>query len=157
MADFLALESWAGALLAKLQPAQRRRMLVDVARRLRTANTQRMRAQTDPEGQPWEPRKAPSASLRSQRLRLRQQARQRQPMFAKLRQAKHLKARAAGDAAVVEFARRAQRIARVHHFGETDAVNPGGPQYTYPARELLGISQADAATLMDALLDHLKN
>ena len=152
MADFTALETWAADMLAKLQPTQQRRLLVDMARRLRTANSQRMRAQTDPEGQAWEPRKPPGPALRSKRERLRQAARQRQPMFAKLRQQKHLKARAQGGAAVVEFMGRAQRIARVHHFGETDAVNPGGPQYTYPARELLGITDDDANALRDALL-----
>ena len=128
MADFTALETWAEGMLRKLQPAQQRRLLVDVARRLRTTNAQRMRAQQDPEGQAWEPRKPPGPALRSKRERLRQAARQRQPMFAKLRQQKHLKARAQGGAAVVEFMGRAQRMARVDHFGETDAVNPGGRQ-----------------------------
>ena len=117
MADFTALETWAADMLAKLQPTQQRRLLVDMARRLRTANSQRMRAQTDPEGQAWEPRKPPGPALRSKREQLRQAAKQRQPMFAKLRQQKNLKARAQGGAAVVEFMGRAQRIARVHHFG----------------------------------------
>jgi len=154
MADFTALETWAADMLAKLQPTQQRRLMVDMARRLRAANSQRMRAQTDPEGQAWEPRKPPGPALRSKREQLRQAAKQRQPMFAKLRQQKNLKARAQGGAAVVEFMGRAQRIARVHHFGETDAVNRAGPQYTYPARELLGITDDDANTLRDALLAH---
>ncbi|WP_287806163.1 phage virion morphogenesis protein [Diaphorobacter sp.] len=157
MAEFTALEAWAEGMLRKLQPAQQRRLLVDVARRLRTANAQRMRAQQDPEGQAWEPRKPPGPALRSRREQLRQQAQQRQPMFAKLRQQKHLKAHAAGAAAVVEFASRAQRIARVHHFGEEDAVNPGGPRVRYPARELLGISEDDANALRDVLVDHFRS
>lgn len=156
MAELRALEAWAAGMLHKLEPVQRRRMLVDVARRLRTANAQRMRGQTDPDGNAWEPRKPPGPALRSQREQLRQQARQRQPMFAKLRQQKYLKARSQGDAAVVEFIGKAQRIARVHHFGETDAVNPGGPQYIYPARELLGIAQEDAEALRVILLDYFQ-
>ena len=155
MAELQALEAWAAQLLHRLQPVQRRRLLVDVARSLRASNAQRLRAQTGPEGNAWEPRKPPSTALRSQREKLRQKAKQRKPMFAKLRQQKHLKARAQGDAAVVEFAGRAQRIARVHHFGETDAVKPGGPQYRYPARELLGITQDDSDKLRDLLLRHL--
>lgn len=155
MAELQALEQWAEAVLRKLQPAQQRRLMIDVARRLRTSNTRRMRAQQDPDGNAWEPRKPPGPALRSQREKLRQQARQRQPMFVKLRQAKNLKARVTGSAAVVEFAGRAQRIARVHHFGETDAVNPGGPRYRYPARELLGIAEQDLNTVRDALLAHL--
>lgn len=152
MADLSTLETWAETLLAKLQPQQRRRLLVDIARRLRADNAKRMRAQTDPEGSAWEPRKAPGPALRSRRERLRQEARQRAPMFAKLRQAKNLKARGQEGAAVVEFAGRAQRIARVHHFGETDAVNPGGPRYDYPARPLLGINADDAERVRDAVV-----
>ncbi len=152
MADFTALENWAGDMLRKLQPQQQRRLQLDIARQLRKSNAERMRAQTDPDGNRWEPRKAPSNTLRSKRQQLRQQAKQRRPMFAKMRQARHLKARSQGNAAVVEIASRAQRIARVHHFGQTDAVTPGGPQYEYPARELIGISQADYDTLRDVLL-----
>lgn len=154
MAEFKALEDWAGDLLLKLEPGQVRRLQLDVARGLRKSNAARMRAQTDPEGNRWEPRKAPG-TLRSKREQLRQQAKQRQPMFAKMRQARNLKARAQGEAAVVEIANRAQRIARVHHFGEVDAVNPGGPQYRYPARELIGIAPADIDALRDVLLRHL--
>lgn len=158
MADFQALETWATELLQKLQPTQRQRLLVETARRLRTANAQRMRAQTDPDGAAWEPRKPPGPALRSRREQLRQQAKQRQPMFSKLRQHRHLKARGVGGStAVVEFAGRAQRIARVHHFGEADPVNPGGPVHRYPARELLGISQTDFETLQDMLADYFSN
>lgn len=157
MAEFTALEDWAGDLLRRLQPSQVRRLQLDIARGLRKSNAERMRAQTDPDGNRWEARKAPGQALRGKREQLRQKAKQRQPMFAKMRQARHLKARAQGDAAVVEIAGRAQRIARVHHFGETDAVKPGGPQYRYPARELLGITSADIEMLRDTLLDHLRS
>jgi phage virion morphogenesis protein len=156
MAEMQALETWAGELLQKLQPTQRRRLLTDIARRLRTANTQRIKAQTTPDGAAWQPRKKPGSTLRSRRAIIRQQAKQGRPMFQKIRQGKYLSAKAQGNsAAVVEFTSRAQRIAAVHHFGLTDKVQPGGPSYTYPARELLGITPADIETLRDALLDHL--
>ena len=89
MAEFKALETWAADMPAKLQPAQQRRLMVDMARRLRTANSQRMRAQTDPEGQAWEPRKKPAQALRSKSDGFRQAARQRHPMSAKQRQPMH--------------------------------------------------------------------
>lgn len=156
MAEFRALQTWAGELLRKLDPTQQRRLLTHIARELRRTNSQRMRAQQDPQGAAWEPRKPPSAQLRSRKELLRQQTKQKQPMFAKLRQAKYLKARATPNAAVVEFAGRAQRIAAVHHFGLIDAVNPGGPRYRYPARELIGIAEPDLHAVRDALLDHLR-
>ncbi|RYF02236.1 MAG: phage virion morphogenesis protein [Comamonadaceae bacterium] len=152
MADFTALEDWAGDLLRKLQPSQVRRLQLDIARGLRKSNAGRMRAQTDPDGNRWEARKAPGQALRSKREQLRQKAKKRQPMFAKMRQVRHLKARAQGDAAVVEIAGRAQRIARVHHFGESDKVSPRGASYKYPARELLGISSTDLIALRQLLI-----
>ena len=156
MADFRAIEDWAGHLLGKLDGTSRRRLAVDIARRLRTRNTQRMREQTDPDGNAWQARKPPGPALRSRRERIRQQAQQRKPMFAKLRMLRNIKARSeGGNTAVVEFTSRAQRIARVHHNGERDAVNPGGPMYDYPARELLGISDTDRDWLREYLLDYL--
>lgn len=156
MAELDALETWATELLRKLQPAERRRLLTHVARTLRSSNASRMQAQTDPEGNAWEPRKPPGQGLRNKRKRIRQQAKQGKPMFAKLRRASMLKATSTEGAAVVEFAARAQRIARVHHFGLDDAVQPGGPRYRYPARELLGIAPNDIQALRNALVDHLK-
>ncbi len=65
------------------------------------------------------------------------------------------KAKAQGDAAVVQFAGRADRIARVHHYGEQDRVAKNGPMYDYPERQLLGIPAEDADLLRDVILRHL--
>lgn len=42
---------------------------------------------------------------------------------------KHLKAQAFRDAAVLQFVGRAERLARIHHFGLRDFVRPGGAEY----------------------------
>ena len=76
-------------------------------------------------------------------------------MFTKMAGAKHLRAQVEGGDAVVGFAGRTERIARVHHFGLRDSVKPGGPQYDYPARPLLGISDDFTKRLQDRLLSHL--
>ena len=152
--DLTALEDWAANLLQQMQPTQRRRLTLDIARQLRRSQTANMRAQHGPDGEAWEPRKK-STGLRSARARIRQAAKASQPMFAKLRLARHIKAVGTGNEAVVMFAGRAARIARVHHFGETDDVKPGGPRYNYPARPLLGITNADRERLRDLLLEHL--
>ncbi|MBF5003363.1 phage virion morphogenesis protein [Diaphorobacter caeni] len=157
MADFKALETWAEGMLQKLQPSQRRRITVDVARKLRAANAARMAAQTEPDGNRWEPRKTPATTMRSKAGRIRQAAKQKLPLFAKMKAAKNLKARGSPGSALVEIVSRAQRIARVHHFGETDNVNPHGPAYRYPARELVGISDADTDLIRDVLLRHLSS
>lgn len=158
-ADLQALEDWCAGLLAQLQPAARRRLLVDVARQLRARNAERMRAQTAPDSQPW-PKRKPQGDpekVRSKRQRERLRDKARRPMFEKLRRARWLKAQAQGGTAVVQFAGRAARIAAVHHWGETDDVNPGrGPSYSYPARALLGISPEDAELIHDTIIQHLR-
>lgn len=152
--DVDQLAHWLAPLLSRLEPAQLRRLARDVARDLRAANAATMRAQRTPDGAPWEPRKRPAKppkkARRTQRGKLRAQA-----MFTKLRAAKHLRASAQGSAAVVQFVGRAQRIARVHHFGLRDRVMPGGPMYDYPARELLGITPDMQQKISERIIDHL--
>lgn len=145
--DLQRLESWLAPLLHKLEPAQSRQLAREVARNLRKANQQSMAAQTSPEGQAWEPRKH---RARDAKGKLRQG-----PMFRKLRNAKSLKAQAFGSEAVVQFVGRAERIARTHHFGLRDFVSPGGAQYDYPARPLLGITQEQIEQISDLILKHL--
>jgi phage virion morphogenesis protein len=147
--DIDHLQTWLAPLLAQLSNQQRARLAREVARDLRAANAANMRAQRDPDGQAWEPRKQP---LRSQRGQVRKSA---QAMFQKLRTAKHLKASAQGGDAVVQFLGRTERIARVHHLGLRDQVKPGGPQYDYPARPLLGFPDGFEERLKDRILAHL--
>ena len=56
--DLHALEAWAGALLAKLQPAQRRAINHQVAIDLRRSQAQRIKAQQGPDGTPYPARKS---------------------------------------------------------------------------------------------------
>ena len=69
--------------------------------------------------------------------------------------AKHLKASAQGGDAVVQFLGRTERIARVHHLGLRDRVKPGGPEYDYPERPLMGFPQGYEDQLKDRILAHL--
>ena len=111
-----------------------------------------MRSQQAPDGTKWEPRKP--SGLRSGRGAIKRKAKQA-PMMEKLRAARHLKASATASEAVVGFVGRAERIARVHHFGLRDKVKPGGPDYTYPARQLLGMTDAQIERVRELLLKHL--
>ena len=152
MADHLQrLEDWVAPLLDRMSPAERRGLARAVARDLRAANVDTMRAQTAPDGSAWEPRKN---KLRDERGRIRQKAKA-QDMFVRLRAAKHLKAQATPSEAMVAFAGRSERIARVHQFGLEDRVKPGGPTYHYPVRELLGITDAPVERVRELVLSHL--
>lgn len=152
MDDLQRLEGWLSPLLARLTDAERRRLAREVARDLRAVNVATMRAQQAPDGTPWEPRK-PSA-LREARGTVRRKAKTF-PMFQKLRAAKHLKAQGLTDEAVLQFVGRADRIARVHHFGLEDCVNPGGPKYSYPARPLLGITAVEMNQIRQMVISHV--
>lgn len=147
MNDLTRLENWLSPLLAKLQPAERRQLARTVATSLRTSNRQNMQAQQSADGQAWVPRKNRSRDAKG---RLRQG-----PMFQKLRLARHLRMRSTTDEAVLQFLGRADRIARVHHYGLRDRVTEGGAQYQYPERSLLGISDGQMDELRDVILERL--
>ena len=116
-------------------------------RELRRSQAQRIAAQQNPDGSPFEPRKPQN--------RNRQGAIRRRAMFSKIRQAKHLKAFATAGAAEVGFIGATARIARVHQYGLRDRIGRNGPQHQYPQRELLGFSDADLRLVQDFLIDHL--
>lgn len=151
MSDQLtAIEDWATALLLKLAPAGRRKLAHAIATSLRRSQQERIKAQVDPDGTPFVARK-PRKDLRGKKGRIKRNA-----MFAKLRTARWLKARATPSAATVEFVGRAGHIAAVHQFGEVDNVSPGGPRVRYAQRRLLGFGGHDRAMIRDTLIDHLQ-
>lgn len=146
--DLTALEDWAGALLAKLQPAERRKLNQTVARELRRSQQQRIAAQQNPDGSAYTPRK-PRQNLRGKQGRIKRQ------MFIKLRQAKHLKLRSTPDSITLGFMQRTARLARVHQYGLRDRPGRNAPDVQYPERQLLGFTDADLDQIRDSLLQHL--
>lgn len=146
--DLRALEDWAGALLAKLEPKQRRQLNQGVARKLRRSQQQRIAAQKNPDGTPYAPRKA-RQPLRSK------QGRVKQKMFTKLRQARHLKLQSDANTIGIGFIARTARLARVHQYGLRDRPGRNSPDVQYNRRELLGFTDADLDMIRDELLVHL--
>ncbi|MGE6581974.1 phage virion morphogenesis protein [Vreelandella aquamarina] len=140
------LDNWLTPLIEKLTPKERRVLAREVARDLRIANRERIKAQTNPDGTPFEPRK---------QLRGRSGAIRRKAMFTGLRTAKYLKIKTTADEAAVGFLGRVARIARVHHYGLRDRVEKGGPQHQYARRELIGITAKDADRIAESVLNHL--
>lgn len=147
MPELQRLENWLVPLLRNLQPTQQRALARQLAMRVRKANQRTMAAQQAPDGQVWEPRKHRS---RDRAGKLRQG-----PMFRKLRSARHIKAQGLTNEAVIQFVGHAARIARVHHYGLRDLVAPGGAQYDYPTRPLIGVPDALADELVDLVLQQL--
>lgn len=140
------LEDWVAPLIEKLTPKERRILAREVARDLRVANRERIKAQVNPDGTPFEPR----TELRGQSGAIRRRA-----MFTKLRTAKYLRIKTSANDASVHFLGRVSRIVRVHHYGLRDRVEKGGPQHRYASRKLLGFDNADRERIRDSLINHL--
>ncbi len=149
--DLHALEAWAGALLAKLQPAQRRAINHKVAIDLRRSQAQRIKAQQGPDGTAYPVRKR-RKEFKGKNGRIK---RQKVAMFAKIRTAKHLKVKASSDQIEVGFFGWVARVAHVHQFGRQDRVSKKGPIYKYPERPLLGMNEMDRNLIRESLLAHI--
>ncbi|OFJ49199.1 phage virion morphogenesis protein [Janthinobacterium lividum] len=149
--DLHALEAWAGALLAKLQPAQRRAINHKVAIDLRRSQAQRIKAQQGPDGSAYPARKR-RKEFKGKKGRIK---RQKAAMFNRIRTTKYLKVHADPGKLTVGFVGKIMHVARVHQEGLTDNVSKKGPKYSYPARPLLGISEADRTLIRGSLLCHL--
>ncbi|MFJ2990925.1 phage virion morphogenesis protein [Collimonas sp. NPDC087041] len=146
--DLHTLEAWAGALLAQLQPAQRRAVTRQIAQDLRRSQAQRIASQQAPDGATYAARKR-RKELRGKKGRIK---RQKAAMFNKVRTTKYLKTTQDENQLSVGFFGRVARIARVHQEGLTDKVAKKGPEYRYPARPLLGFSATDQALIRSSLL-----
>ncbi|WP_322978983.1 phage virion morphogenesis protein [Pseudomonas sp. C11] len=145
--NLAALEDWAGALLAKLSPAERRKLTTRIGRDLRRNQQQRIATQRNPDGTPYAPRKA--KALRSKQGRIKRQ------MFTRLRQAKNLRLQSTADSIAIAFTGRIARIAKVHQRGLRDRPGRGQAEVQYAKRELLGFNHAAIELIRDSLLDHL--
>jgi phage virion morphogenesis protein len=143
--DLTLLEDWVDGLLLAINPVGRRRIAQSVAIALRRSQQQRIAGQRNPDGTPYVPRKVRRLRDKSGRIK-------RGKMFAKLRTAKHLKANATAGSAEVAFMGRVARIARVHQYGLTDQVAPGGPRVRYARRELLGFTETDRLLIRETIL-----
>lgn len=155
--DLEQLEQWAGELLARLEPAERRRLTRKIATDLRRSQAARIASQRNPDGSAYAPRK-PREPLRARKGRIKRQARKR-TMFAKLRQARYLKASSTEAEAAVGFANATvARIAAIHHYGLRDRVarRRGSPEVTYPARQLLGLTEAEELRILELLTAQLE-
>jgi len=146
--DLSALEDWAGVLLARLQPAERRKLNQTIARTLRRSQQQRIGAQRNPDGTPYAPRK-PREQLRAKGGRIKRK------MFTKLKQARYLKLQSDASRIAIGFLDRTSRLARVHQYGLRDRPERGQAEVRYERRELLGFTDADLELIRDQLLEHL--
>ena len=147
MNDFKPFDDKLAGLIAALSPTARRKMAADIAKPLRARQQRRIKTQKAPDGTAYAPRKP-------QRIRDKK-GRVKRAMFAKLRNARYLKASGDDKSAVVEFTGKVKRIARVHQSGLKDKPGRNSAEVQYPARPLLGFSDEDTALVENIIIEHL--
>jgi phage virion morphogenesis protein len=150
--DLDPLEQWIGNLVANLDPPQRKKLAMQIATELRRANAQRLKANVDPDGEKFAPRKA-------SRDKLRDRVGKRGRMFQRAATPRFLLKKATPEQASVGFASAAARIMAVHHFGLRDRVSreADAPEASYPARRVLGLPERDRGRIMDLILARLES
>lgn len=150
MNNLRALEDWAGALLAKIEPKERRKINQTIARELRRSQQLRIKAQRNPDGSAYAPRK--KAPKRTKSGKIKQKA-----MFHRLSLAARLKMNSDANTVGIAFMARNARIARIHQYGLHDSPGGKSPRVKYAKRELLGFTDQDLDMIRDRLIDHLGN
>lgn len=144
MNEFKPFEDKLAGLIAALSPASRRSMTVEIAKKLRQRQQQRIKSQKSPDGTPYAPRKRPPIKAKKGRIK--------REMFTKLRTNRFMKAKGDDNAAVVEFTSKVQRIARVHHYGLKDKPGRNSIAVEYPERKLLGFNNGDTELIEDEVI-----
>uniref|UniRef100_UPI0035C6637D phage virion morphogenesis protein n=1 Tax=Serratia quinivorans TaxID=137545 RepID=UPI0035C6637D len=135
------------ALIAGLSASSRRQMAAEIAKRLRTSQQGRIKRQQAPDGSPYADRKR--QPIRSKKGRVKRE------MFAKLRTNRYMKAKGSANEALVDFAGRVQRIARVHQEGLRDRPNRYSREVQYEARPLLGYDLNDKRMVENIMIAYL--
>jgi len=147
MSDLELVNDRLNALIGNLSPQSRKEMARNIAKKLRASQQQNIKKQQSPDGTPYKPRK--EQPIRGKKGRVKRE------MFAKLRTAKYMKARATSDEAVVEFIGRVQRMVRVHHYGLKDRPKKNIKEIQYTPRPLLGFNDLDLESVRSLIIEAL--
>ena len=149
--ELTRIEKWIGGLLAKVSHVERRKLGRKIGLDLRRSQSERITVQQNPDGSSYTPRKK-QKRIRSDKGRLK---RMRTQMFQRLKMVSRMHLKTNQDQISISFLGKVARVAGVHHYGLKDHVSRNGPEAQYPARQLLGFSQADEQLIIASLLRHL--
>lgn len=146
MADLEALTDYLGSMLSQLSDAERRKLEMNIARKLRASQKKRITRQQNPDGSAYVPRKN---RLRDKKNKIKNK------MFNVIKNAKYMRMERTPQGVAVGFAGRIAFIARVHQFGLKDKVDRDGPTVKYASRELLGFTAEEIQMIEIDVLNHL--
>ena len=155
MTDFADIDLRIASLLEQVAAPGRKAIARKLGTELRRANGKRIRDNIEPDGGAMIPRQ-PRARGKGLRARIGPEALRGEKMFRDAGGVKFLRARPTDQGAKIGFAGAMARIMAVHQFGQSDTVtrDPASPRAKYPIREVLGITDADRAKILDLLAAH---
>ena len=145
MAEFQALNDYLAPLLTKLSDAERRKLEMSIARKVRASQKTRITRQQNPDGSAFVPRKK---RLRDKKNKIKNK------MFNLIKTSKYMRIERTSEGVAIGFMKRVANIARVHQYGLRDRVEKGGPTVKYDSRELLGFTPAELEMIESEVLDH---
>lgn len=146
MADLELLTDYLGAMLNQLSDAERRKLEMYIARKIRASQRKRITKQQNPDGSTYVPRKN---RLRDKKNKIKNK------MFNVIKNAKYMRMERTAQGIAIGFAGRVAFIAGVHQFGLRDKVDRDGPTVKYDSRELLGFTDEEIKMIETDLLEHL--
>lgn len=145
MAELQALNDYLAPLLTKLSDAERRKLEMSIARKVRASQKTRITRQQNPDGSAFVPRKK---RLRDKKNKIKNK------MFNLIKTSKYMKIERTSEGVAIGFINRVANIARVHQYGLRDRVEKGGPTVKYDSREILGFTPAELEMIESDLLDY---
>ena len=145
MAELQALNDYLAPLLTKLSDAERRKLEMSIARKVRASQKTRIPRQQNPDGSAFVPRKK---RLTDKKNKIKNK------MFNLIKTSKYMKIERTSEGVAIGFMNRVANIARVHQYGLRDRVEKGGPTVKYDSRELLGFTPAELEMIESEVLDH---
>ena len=146
MANLELLTEHLGTMLKQLSDSERRKLEMNIARKLRASQKKRITRQQNPDGSAYIPRKN---RLRDKQNKIKNK------MFNIIKNAKYMRMERTPQGVAVGFAGRIAFIARVHQFGLNDKVDRDGPTVKYASRELLGFSAEEIQIIETDVLNHM--
>lgn len=140
--NFDELAPWLDRIDKQLDANQKRKLNRRISTKMRTAWKRRIKAQKDPDGRKFTPRKRDQAgSIR------------RGAMFKRL--PKMLKTAYSSRHAEIGFSGRTAEVMKVHQFGETIKPNEKSKPTRYAVRETVGWSDDDKKLIINEIKDFL--
>lgn len=146
MAELEYLSEHLNALLASFSDAERRKLAMSIARKIRTSQSQRITRQQNPDGSTYIPRK----NLRQRKGKIKGK------MFMKLKTAKFMKIESMPNGVNIGFDQRVSKLARIHQEGLVDTLKYNGRTFKvrYAQRILLGFTDTEVEMIEDETLKY---